>query len=115
MDLHIYGGDPSEAFSHSLGQSALTFVSIDDQFSDLYRHKFRKNINWYKVLSVFIYVKGHPESGRLWEYLINKILKHIGFTTTFRDRNIYRSIYKPTEENIYLLRQSSDFALACSN
>ena len=74
-----------------------------------------KNIDRGKVIPVMIALKEHSESGRLWETLINQILKIIGFTTTTHDRTIYTPVYKTTGENIYLLRQVDDFALACSN
>ena len=61
------------------------------------------------------YLQGHLESGRLWESLINHIMKIIGFTTTTNDRTIYRDFYKPTEETICLLRNVDYFSLACSN
>ena len=37
------------------------------------------------------------------------------FTTTTHDITIYRAVYKPNLETIYLLRQVGDFALAFSN
>ena len=39
----------------------------------------------------------------------------ICFNTTSHDRTIYRAAYKPTGDNIYLLRQVDYFLLACSN
>ena len=60
-------------------------------------------------------LKEHSESGKLWETLINQILKRTGFTTTTYDRTIYTPVYKNTGETIYLLRQVDDFSIACSN
>ena len=42
-------------------------------------------------------------------------MKIIGFTTTTYYRTIYRSIYKPAVETIYILRQVDDFSLPWSN
>ena len=67
LDLHIYGGDASEAFENIPGPSDTTFVYIDDQFADWYRHKFGKDIYRGKVIPVLRYLKGHPESGHRWE------------------------------------------------
>ena len=39
----------------------------------------------------------------------------MGFNTNTHDRTIYISVYKPTEENIYTIRQVDDFALDCYN
>jgi len=66
---------------------------------------------------VMVYMKEmqHPESGRLWEEHINKILKspELGFTTTTHDRCIYSATIDG--EKVLLLRQVDDFALACPN
>ena len=75
LELHIYGDDASNTFAHSAGPYVLTFVSIYDQFYDFYRHKFGDNIDEDKVLPVLIYLQGHPKSGRIWESLINQIMK----------------------------------------
>ena len=39
----------------------------------------------------------------------------MGFTSTTLDINMYRSVYKPTRETIYLIRKFDEFALAYSN
>ena len=115
LDLHLYGGDDSDAFTHITGPYVTTFVSIDEQSSDWYRHKSGKNIDMEKFLPVLISLQGHPDSGRIWEYLIIEIFNRMGFTTTNHDRNIYRDIYKPTVETIYLLRQVDESALESFN
>ena len=78
-------------------------------------NKSGKNIDRGEVLPVLIPLQGHPESGRLWESLINHTSKRMGFTTTTHDITICRSIYTSTGENIYLIRQVDYFELACSN
>ena len=75
LDPHIYGGYVSDVFLHIPVPYVPTFVSIDEQFSDWYRHKFGKNIVKDKVIYVLTSLKGHLDSVRLWEYLINHILK----------------------------------------
>ena len=57
VDLHIYGGDASDAFSHIPGPSVPTFVYIDDQFG--------KNIDREKFLTVTRALHGYLDSGRL--------------------------------------------------
>ena len=74
LDLHIYGTDASDAFLHTPGPSVPSFVSIYDQFSDWYIHKFGKNIDRDKVLPVLRSLQGHPDPGRLWGSLISQIL-----------------------------------------
>ena len=42
-------------------------------------------------------------------------MKRLGFTTNNHNRTIYRAVYNPTVENIFLLIQVEDFVLSCSN
>ncbi|KAG7359997.1 reverse transcriptase RNA-dependent DNA polymerase [Nitzschia inconspicua] len=65
------------------------------------------------VLPVLHALQGHPESGRLWETYINKILSlpELSFRSTTHDRTIYSGVFEG--EPILLLRQVDDFALAC--
>ena len=67
------------------------------------------------VLPVLKAIQGHPEAGRLWEEHINKILfsKDLNFTTTTHDHCIYRTVYNG--EEVFLLRQTDDFAISCKN
>jgi len=88
-------------------------MTIDDQYADWYFHRFKKKIDRGKVLPILRALQGHPESGRLWETHINKILKDMGFESTTHDRTIYKNTYEG--ETVYLLRQVDDFALACND
>ena len=113
--LYIYGCNAYDAFTHIPGPYAPIFISIYDQFSDWYRHRFGRNINTEKFIPVLIYLQGHLESVRLWESLIKQILKRMGFTNTTHDRTIYIAVYKLTGENIYIIIQLYNFELSCSN
>ena len=113
--LLIYGSDASDAFTHIPGPYVLTFLSIDDQFDDWYRHKFGNYIDRYRLLPVLKALQCHPEPGRLWESLINHILNRMGFTTDTHDRTIHIDVYKHSGETIYLLRQFDYFSLAFTN
>ena len=79
------------------------------------RYKFGNNIDRYKDITVLRDLQGCLDSGRLWGYLVNQILKGNGFTTTTHDRTICRDLYNPTGETIYLIRQVGEFSLAFSN
>ena len=111
----VYGGDAQDAFAHSPPPETPTFVSIDDAYADWYENKFNKSLDRSKVLPVLHALQGHPESGRLWEVHINKILQspEFGFKCTTHDRSIYSATID--NEHVLLLRQVDDFALACSN
>jgi hypothetical protein len=66
------------------------------------------------VLPVLHALQGHPESGKLWEEHINKVLSlpELHFQSTTDDRTIYNGTFEG--ERILLLRQVDDFALANS-
>ena len=66
------------------------------------------------VLPVLKAIQGHPESGRLWEEHINKILfsPELNFTTTTHDHCIYCTIFN--NEEVFLLCQTDDFAISCT-
>ena len=95
LDLRIYGVDASDTFKHIIGPYVTTFVSINDQFDYWYRQKIGNIIDRDRVLPLLRDLQSHPESGRLWESLINQILNKTGFNNTTNDRTIYISIYKP--------------------
>jgi hypothetical protein len=115
LNLKVYGGDAKDAYAHSPGPGIPTYMTIDDQYADWYKWRFRKDIDRKKVLLVKRALQGHPESGRLWETHINSILTAapLNFKSTTHDKTIYKSNYGG--ETIYLLRQVDDFALACSD
>ena len=102
-------------FAHIPGPSFTTFVFIDDQFYDCYIQIFVHNIDREKFLPVLRSLQVHPESGRMWESIINHILNGMGLTNTTHDRTIFRAVYKPTGETIYLIRQVDDFLLSYYN
>jgi len=55
-------------------------------------------------------IQGHPESPRLWEKLIDKILRKIGLTPTEHEPCIYMGTYKGSYT--LFMRQVDDFAIA---
>ena len=60
-------------------------------------------------------IQGHPESPRLWQDFIDKILKELGFNQVTHEPCLYTKVDEQTKERIYLLRQVDDFAVTCSN
>ena len=87
-NLKVFGGDAKDAYGHSPGPEIPTYISIDDQYADWYEWRYGKKINRNKVLPVLRALQGHPESGRLWETHINKILRspELKFKTTTHDQ-----------------------------
>ena len=92
-----------------------TYLAIDDAYAEWHENEYAKPINRSLVLPILRALQGHPESGRLWEIHINKILRspELNFKSTTHDRTIYTTVFEG--EKVYLLRQVDDFALACSN
>ncbi|KAG7354611.1 reverse transcriptase RNA-dependent DNA polymerase [Nitzschia inconspicua] len=86
---------------------------IDDAYAEWYKARFGITLDRNMVLPVLHALQGHPESGRLWETYINKILSlpELSFKSTTHDRTIYSGVFEG--EPILLLRQVDDFALAC--
>ena len=52
LNLKVYGGDAKDAYGHSPRPETSTYVTIDDQYADWYKHKYGKEINQRKVLPV---------------------------------------------------------------
>ncbi|KAG7343608.1 reverse transcriptase RNA-dependent DNA polymerase [Nitzschia inconspicua] len=112
-DMRVYGGDATDAFAHSPPPETPTFIMIDDAYAEWYKARFGVTLDRNMVLPVLHALQGHPESGRLWETYINKILSlpELSFRSTTHDRTIYSGVFEG--EPILLLRQVDDFALAC--
>ena len=113
MNYRIYGGDAKDTYAHSPPPHNPTVVSIDDAYAKWYEAKYPgKNLNRLHVLPVKHALQGHPESGKLWETHISKILARLDakLTSTTHDKSIYRGIVDGTP--IFLLRQVDDFASA---
>ena len=111
----LYGGDAQDAYAHSPPPSVPTFVHIDDQYADWYYNKYKVKLDRSKVLPVNHALQGHPESGRLWDEHINKILAsdQLGFKSTTHDKTIYQTSFKG--QRVLLLRQVDDFAISCTH
>ena len=92
-NLRIYGSDIRDAYAHSEKPIVDTYLAIDDANSGLYFKKYGKRLNKRWVLPVQHSLQGHPESGKMWMRLIDKVLiKELGFASTVHDRCIYRKV-----------------------
>ena len=43
--LKLYGGDAKDTYAHSPASETSTYLSIDNQYADWYKHKYKKDIN----------------------------------------------------------------------
>ncbi|KAG7373304.1 reverse transcriptase RNA-dependent DNA polymerase [Nitzschia inconspicua] len=115
LGYRTYGGDAQDAFAHSPGPKIPTYVYIDDAYADWYFARFGTHLDRRLVLPVLRALQGHPESGRLWEEHINKILSsdELQFRHTTLDHTIYSTVYKG--QKVLMLRQVDDFSIACDD
>ena len=64
----------------------MTHLTIDDAYYEWYKEKTGKSLNRRYVLPMLHSLQGHPESGKMWMKLIDRILiKDLGFVTTTKD------------------------------
>ena len=68
-----------------------------------------------RVLPVLCVLKGHPESGKLWERHINNILMSLtpNFKHTTHDRTIYQITFKGNK--VLLLQMVDNFLIQCEH
>ena len=113
-NMIILGADASNAFAEAPAPVAPLYMKIDEQYRNWWtKHKGREPIPEGWVLPVKHAIQGHPESPRLWEQHINKILKSMGFRNTTHERNIYSNTID--DKKVLFLRQVDDFAVACKD
>jgi Reverse transcriptase (RNA-dependent DNA polymerase) len=109
----VYGADATNAFANSPPPSLPTFVNIDDAYFEWYRARHGKDLDRRQVLPVLHALQGHPESGHLWERLIDDLLCGLGLTSTTHERNLYRGFVEGSD--VLLCRQVDDLAIGtCS-
>ena len=84
--LCMYGGDACDAYAHAPAPEMMTHLTIDDAYYEWYKEKTGKSLNRRYVLPVLHSLQGHPESGKMWMQLIDRILiKELSFATTTKD------------------------------
>ena len=107
-------GHARDAYAHAPAPEMMTHLTIDDAYYEWYKETTGKTLNRRFVHPVLNSLQGHPESGKMWMKLIDRILiKELGFATTTKDCCIY--IKKIDERIILLLRQVDDFCCACTD
>jgi Reverse transcriptase (RNA-dependent DNA polymerase) len=108
---YIYCTDVCNAYANADAPSVPTYIYVDAPYADWYYNKFGKRIERGKVLPVLHALQGHPESGRLWEIFINKILLNtFHLRNTTHERNLYSGTFN--DHPILVKRQVDDIAVA---
>ena len=111
----IYGSDASNAFAEAPPPKAPLYLRVDSAYREWYRNKTGKDIPEASYVRVQHAIQGHPEAPRLWQDHIEGIIQKLGFTATKMEPCIYILKKGEFDEDIFLLRQVDDFAIACAN
>ena len=109
----VFGSDAVNAFAEAPPPKSPLYLKVDAAYKNWYKHKTGHILQDNSYVRVLQAIQGHPESPRLWNIHIDKILKNMGFNPTTHEPCIY--IKFTLTETIYLLRQVDDFAIACDD
>jgi Reverse transcriptase (RNA-dependent DNA polymerase) len=102
--------DATNAYANSPPPDQPTFVYVDAQYADWYRaQRIQPVLRDDQVLPVQHALQGHPESGALWERMINRILARHGFKSTTHERSLYVGVYNGFK--MLISRQVDDLAI----
>jgi hypothetical protein len=74
---------------------------------------FNKELDRGHVLPVQHVLQDHPESGSLWEQLIDKLLLQISLQSTTSEWNLYHGVINGN--HVLMCRQVDDLAIGCEN
>ena len=90
-------------------------MMLDDQYCEWYNKKFSSKLHPSRVLPVLCTLQGHPESGKLLEKHISKILcsTELNFKSTTHDHSIYKTTFKG--KKVLFLRQVDDYLAQCKD
>ena len=109
----VYGSDAANAFAEAPPPKSPLYLKVDTAYINWWKKKTGTSLPIDTYVQVLQAIQGHPESPRLWQIHIDKILSKIGFKSTTHEPCLYIK-YTPTE-TIYMLRQVDDFAIACDD
>ena len=112
--LLCYGADVSNAFAEAPPPKQGFFICPDQAFRDWWVSKGRDPIPDGWVVPVLAAMQGHPESARLWEKLIDRILReHLQLIPTVHEPCLYCS--PQGAPRILFKRQVDDFLVAVAS
>jgi Reverse transcriptase (RNA-dependent DNA polymerase) len=109
--LTIVSTDAVNAFANADAPSIPTYLRVDAAYSEWYADRFGIQLERNMVVEAKHALQGHPESPRLWEEYINRILiDKLGFTNTTHERSIYSGSFN--NHRVFITRQVDDIAVA---
>ena len=112
MGLIAVGADVSNAFAEAPPPAAPLYMYIDDNYRDWWEHRMKRPPipKEFNVVRVNRAIQGHPESPRLWEKHIDRILRDMGLTPARHEPCLYSGTVNG--ERVFFLRQVDDFSVA---
>jgi hypothetical protein len=113
--LMAFGADCSNAFAEAPPPKAPLYMHIDEAYHDWWVNHLKKELIDPRktVVRVHNAIQGHLESPRLWEKMIDKLLREISLIPTTHEPCLYHGIYKG-QYTLFLI-QVDDFAIATDN
>lgn len=109
-NLLVYGADVCNAFSEAPPPKQGFYIQPDRAFIEWWIARGRQPIEEGQVIPVMRAMQGHPESSRLWERHIDRIVRKLGFTPATHEPCIYTG--EVNGERCIFKRQVDDFAIA---
>jgi hypothetical protein len=110
-NLLVFGSDVSNAFGEAPPPKQGFFIRPDKAFHGWWKSKGRPPIPDGYVIPVQAAMQGHPESPRLWEKHIDKILRRkLHFRPTIHEPCLYCGSIEG--QRVLFKRQVDDFAIA---
>jgi hypothetical protein len=110
-NMLVYGANVSNAFAEAPAPKQGFFIYPDRAFKDWWVNKKGKSpIANGQVIPVLGTMQGHPESPRLWEKHIDRILRDIGLTPTIHEPCIYLGIL--LGECVLFMQQVDNFVIS---
>ena len=108
-NLLVYGSDASNAFAEAGPPRQGINLLIDRSFREWWVSKGRSPLPDGWVVPLLSAMQGHPESPRLWERHIDKIIRSLGLQPTTHEPCLYSGVIDG--KRVLLLRQVDDFAV----
>ena len=99
----IFGSDMSIAFAEAPAPKAPLYLKVDVAYKNWWFNKTGEQLHGDYYVKVKHAIQGHPESPRLWQLFIDKILSQIGFKPTTHEPCVYSLSSEIFGEEIYLL------------
>jgi hypothetical protein len=109
-NMLVYGADVGNAFAEAPPPKQGFYILPDKAFMDWWNARGFPPLLPGQVIPVRRAMQGHPESSRLWEKHIDRIIKKYGFKPTVHEPCLYLGYIRG--ERCIFKRQVDDFALA---